>query len=215
MKPRILIACIRAALAPMIVAGALAPVPAGANPTGGVVVAGTASITQPGAGTLLVRNASGTVINWKAFSIGAGETTIFDQTSAASWVLNRVTGSDVSRIYGHLQSNGKVFLVNQNGIFVGRGALIDTAGFVGSTLGIGDADLAEGRLRFAKDDKAGMIVNRGAIRTHSGGNVMLLAPRIENAGSPSRSITNFISVLASRPWRDSQLRLMRSIIVAR
>ncbi|HMX16483.1 MAG TPA: filamentous hemagglutinin N-terminal domain-containing protein, partial [Rhodocyclaceae bacterium] len=183
MKRRILIACIQAALGPSLVAGGLFAPAVVANPVGGVVVSGTASFTQQNPNTLLVRNGSGAVINWKSFSIGASETTIFDQASAASWVLNRVTGGDISRIYGHLKSNGRVFLVNRNGIFVGPGAVVDTTGFVGSTLGILDSDLAAGRLQFAKDGKAGSIVNQGVIRTQSGGNVVLMAPRITNQGT--------------------------------
>ena len=71
-----------------------------------------------------------------SFSIGAGELARFVQPSAASAILNRVTGGDPSSILGQLQSNGRVFLVNPSGIVFGPGAVIDAAGLVASTLNI-------------------------------------------------------------------------------
>ena len=63
------------------------------------------------------------------------------QQSASSAVLNRVVGADISQIHGQLLSNGRVFLINPAGILIGAGAVIDTAGFVGSTLKMLDARL--------------------------------------------------------------------------
>ncbi|MCX7892378.1 MAG: filamentous hemagglutinin N-terminal domain-containing protein, partial [Burkholderiales bacterium] len=102
-----------------------------ANPSGPSVVAGSASITSAG-NTLTVTNAPGTIINWQAFSIGRDEVTRFVQQGATSAVLNRVTGAESSAILGQLLSNGRVFLVNPNGVMIGAGARIDVAGFVAS-----------------------------------------------------------------------------------
>ena len=119
----------------------------GANPTGPQVVNGQASFATQ-AGTLTVTNSPNAIVNWQSFSIGSSETTRFVQQSAASAVLNRVVGVDPSRILGTLQSNGKVFLVNTNGILFGQGARIDVAGLVASTLNLNDADFLAGRLNF-------------------------------------------------------------------
>jgi len=56
------------------------------NPT---VVNGAATFNQVG-NVLTVTNSNGAIINWNKFSIQAGETTHFAQTSASSTVLNRV-----------------------------------------------------------------------------------------------------------------------------
>ena len=48
-----------------------------------------------------------------------------------------------------LQANGKLFLVNQNGVLFGRDAQVDVGSLVGSTLDIRDDDFLAGRLRFA------------------------------------------------------------------
>ena len=91
-----------------------------ANPTGPSVAQGQASIATQG-NVLTVTNTPGTVINWQGFSIASQELTRFLQQSAASTVLNRVVGVNPSTILGALQSNGRVFLINPNGIISARG----------------------------------------------------------------------------------------------
>ena len=152
-----------------------------ANPIGPDVVHGSARLTHPGPDTLHVTTSPGTVINWQGFSIGADEVTRFIQPSAASAVLNRVTGADPSAILGRLLSNGRVFLVNPHGIVFGEGSVVDTAGLVASTLDIGDADFRAGRYRFDAGPEAGAIVNQGLIKAGADG-VFLLAPSVESSG---------------------------------
>src|SRR5512132_2281037 len=98
-----------------------------ANPVGPTVVNGSATFSAAG-GTLNVTNTPNAIINWRGFSIGAGEATRFQQQSASSAVLNRVVGQDPSAILGTLWSNGKVFLINPNGILFGQGSRVDVAG---------------------------------------------------------------------------------------
>ena len=84
------------------------------NPT---VVAGQASFNFQGK-TYSITNTPNAIINWQGFSLGADEVARFIQQSADSKVLNRITGQDPSRILGALQSNGKVFLINPNGVLL-------------------------------------------------------------------------------------------------
>ena len=162
--------------------GLLANAAAYANPTGPTVVHGTVQFANPDATTLEASTSANAIINWRGFSINTAETTRFIQPSATSAVLNRVTGSDPSAILGRLLSNGRVFLVNPHGIVFGEGAVVDTAGLVASTLGIGDADFLAGRYRFEGGPDAGGIVHRGRIEAGADG-VFLLAPSIENSGA--------------------------------
>ncbi|MFI4968495.1 MAG: hypothetical protein ACHQAU_07160, partial [Gammaproteobacteria bacterium] len=54
--------------------GAFTPVLALANPTGGQVMAGQASITSPAANGLVIHQSSqSAIINWQQFNIGSGE----------------------------------------------------------------------------------------------------------------------------------------------
>ncbi|MGE0386612.1 MAG: filamentous hemagglutinin N-terminal domain-containing protein, partial [Gammaproteobacteria bacterium] len=155
---------------------------AGANPLGPQVVNGGATFANPAAGVLEVTNTPGAIINWQSFGIGASETTRFIQQSAQSAVLNRVVGGVPSEILGNLLSNGRVFLVNPNGILFGRNAVVDTAGLVASTLSIQDADFISGRLKFDGGPESGAIRNEGFIKAAPGGNVLVIAPTIENTG---------------------------------
>lgn len=151
------------------------------NPTGPAVVSGTATIQSQG-NLLSITNSPNAIINWQSFSIGANEITRFIQQSASSAVLNRVVGQDPSAILGALQSNGRVFLINPNGIAFGPNAMIDVAGLVASTLNMADADFLAGRLKFQQTLGAGGINNQGSIVTPAGGQVYLIAPNIENSG---------------------------------
>ena len=153
-----------------------------ALPQGGVVVNGQAGMSTPGVGQLNVQASNGAIINWQKFSIGAGETTRFLQPSASSSVLNRVVGADMSSILGQLQGNGRVFLINPQGIVIGAGARIDTNSFIASTLDLSDADFLAGKLRFFAGSNAGSIRNAGVISAGPGGRVALIAPDIENSG---------------------------------
>jgi filamentous hemagglutinin family protein len=147
------------------------------NPT---VVNGAASFNQVG-NVLTVTNSNGTIINWNKFSIGAGETTHFAQTSAASSVLNRVL-NDPTAIYGTLSSNGRVWLVNPAGIMVGPGGKVDVAAFVASTLPVRNEDFLAGRHLFINDGTAQNVINQGEIKTPAGGSVYLIGSNVTNEG---------------------------------
>lgn len=154
-----------------------------ANPQGGQVVGGTATINQVG-NTVTVNQASQrAVINWTGFSINNGELTRFNQPGANAAVLNRVLGGNPSAIYGTLSSNGKVFLINPNGILVGPSGIIDTrGGFVGSTLDIPDSGfMSGGDLNFA-GQAITTVVNYGTIKSAQG-DVALIGFKVENHGS--------------------------------
>lgn len=163
------------------VAACFVSVPVWALPTGAQIAAGSASINQVG-NTLTVANTPGAIINWNAFSIGALEAVRFDQQNSLSSVLNRVTGGSASSILGSLSSNGRVFLINPNGILFGAGSRIDVNGLIASTLNLSDQDFLAGRLNFQAGETAGSIRNAGALQASPGGNIYLIAPDIENSG---------------------------------
>ena len=152
-----------------------------ANPTGPAVAQGQSTFATQG-NTLTVTNTPGTVINWQGFSIAGNEIARFIQQSQSSSVLNRVVGINPSAILGTLQSNGRVFLVNPNGITIGPGANIDVAGFMASTLNLSDADFLAGRMRFTQTPGAGSVVNHGTISTATGGMVYLVGHDVQNSG---------------------------------
>ncbi|MBF0266644.1 MAG: filamentous hemagglutinin N-terminal domain-containing protein [Gammaproteobacteria bacterium] len=151
-----------------------------ANPTGMDVVRGNVAISRPSSTALHITNSPNAIINWKDFSIKSGETTRFIQENARSSVLNRVTSQSPSAIMGNLQSNGKVFLINPNGIVFGANSRVDTAGLIASTLEMSNKDFLAGQYSFSGD--SGSIVNHGYIRSGKDGEVVFISPNIENSG---------------------------------
>lgn len=159
----------------MIAAPALAQ---DALPTGGQVVSGAATIETNGGAMTINQSSERLIADWQGFSIGAGNSVTFNQPGAASVALNRVTGQDVSQILGSLNANGQVFLVNPNGIVIGREGRVQTGAFVASTLGISNERFLSGTYNFS--GAGGAIVNEGDI---AGGRVALIAPTVVNAGT--------------------------------
>jgi filamentous hemagglutinin family protein len=176
LKPKLLAASVAACFA--LNAGALR-----ANPAGPTVISGGVGFSGLGTSALTITNQAGgnAIINWNGFSIGVNELTKFQQFANLS-VLNRVTGSQLSSILGSLQSDGRVFLINPNGIVFGASARIDAAGLVASSLALSDQDFLANRLHFTEVPGAGAVVNNGVIETAAGGRVYLVAPTVENNG---------------------------------
>ncbi|HEY3859749.1 MAG TPA: filamentous hemagglutinin N-terminal domain-containing protein, partial [Gammaproteobacteria bacterium] len=163
---------------------AFTPVLALANPTGGAVVSGQATIATPSAnGTLITQRSNSAIINWQQFNIGAGQFVQFLQPSSSSVVLNRVIGGSPSSILGSLTANGQVFLVNTNGVYFGKGSSIDTQGFLASTLGITDQNFLSHNYVFNQPGASGAtVINDGSITSHHGGYVVLAGDYAENDG---------------------------------
>ncbi|MEX0279060.1 MAG: filamentous hemagglutinin N-terminal domain-containing protein, partial [Ruegeria sp.] len=152
-------------------------------PTGGTVSSGSATITQPGGNQLTINQNSNTaIINWNGFSIGSGAQVNFNQPNGQSVVLNRVTGSTGTEIYGQLNANGQVHLVNPNGIFIGPSGHISTGGFVASTLDISDDDFLNGTYRYQGNGNSQGVENAGTITVAPGGYAALIGGRVSNSG---------------------------------
>jgi filamentous hemagglutinin family protein len=148
-------------------------------PTGGSVVAGTASIATGANSMTITQSSQSAALNWQNFSIAQGNSVVFVQPNANAVALNRVTGADASVILGSLSANGKVFLVNPNGILFGKSASVNVGGLVASTLAISDADFMAGNYKFA--GSGGTVLNQGSI-TADHGYVALLGATVSNEG---------------------------------
>src|SRR5882757_7683160 len=161
-------------------------VPAIAGPNGGTVVGGSATIQGQGTANVTVNQFSqNAIVNWNTFNIGVGERTQFVQPNSASIILNRVTGGlGPSQILGTIDANGRVFLVNRDGIIFGAGAVINTAGFLAMTADIKNDDFMAGRYNFNVPGRPdASIVNQGTITATSGGFAALVAPGVRNSGT--------------------------------
>lgn len=155
-----------------------------AEPTGGRVVFGDAEIllVNPQQ-TDIIQDSDRAIIDWDAFSIDADELVRFQQPSSSSIALNRVRGDAVSHILGRLRADGRVMLINSNGILFGKDAEVDIGSLVATTIDIRDEDFIADRFSFsAEGGGSGTVINRGRISAAEGGVVALVAPGVRNSG---------------------------------
>lgn len=157
--------------------------PAHANPQGGVVVSGQGQISTPAANEVRVTQSSDTlIVKWDSFDIAKEEVTRFVQPSTDALAVNRIGGNDPSQIMGTLSANGRIILINPNGVLFGDTARVNVNSLVATTHDIADEDVRQGRLDFDSSGKpTATIENRGAI-TASGGSVAFVAPGVSNSG---------------------------------
>jgi filamentous hemagglutinin family protein len=191
--------CVTALFAFALALGALA------NPVGMTVQNGTATTSVSGS-LLNVTASQNAVLNWQSFNIGAGETTTFQQPSASSIVWNRINDQNPSQIYGNLNANGVVVLMNQSGFYFGPDSMVRAAGFVASTANGVPLDCGGGLFwQFTGPPPRTSIINFGQINLGPGGSAFLIAQHVENHGTisaPQGSIgllSGHEVLLSSRP----------------
>lgn len=154
-------------------------------PMGGTVAAGSVSSAQTTDRLTLTQSGNRAIIDWQSFNIGGGKTVEFVQPGANAAVLNRVSAAGgLSEIYGSLQANGMVLLMNPNGVLFGNGASINVGSLIATT---GTVDPS----RFVDEVNAGFVAisgatgtvrNQGQITAQNAGLVALVAPSVVNEG---------------------------------
>ncbi|WP_039883417.1 filamentous hemagglutinin N-terminal domain-containing protein [Achromobacter piechaudii] len=153
-------------------------------PTTGVIQHGTGQIAvEADKKTMRIQQKTDKmIIDWQRFDIGEGKQVIFDQPGRSSAVLNKVLGMHFSHINGALTSNGRVFLMNPNGIYFGSSSQVKVGGLVASTKLVSDDDfLGDGLMRFSGRSNAS-VVNDGSITAEDGGSVVMLSEGVSNYG---------------------------------
>ena len=140
------------------------------------------------------QNQSKAIINWESFNIGENASTHFDQQGNTDWAaLNRIFDRDPSQIFGALTADGKIYLINQNGILFGPSSRVNVHALTASSLNIKDEDFLNGLLKFKTEDynsqadnfadvNTSVVSNHGVIETDELGSVFLLSPTVENSG---------------------------------
>ncbi|MGD0277879.1 MAG: filamentous hemagglutinin family protein [Smithella sp.] len=167
---------------------------------------GISGITTTSNTLVINQNQPQAIIDWSSFNIGADASVIFNQQGHASWAaLNRIWSLNPSLIFGNLTADGKIYLINQNGILFGPGSQINVNSLVASALNIKNSDFINGSLNFYVEtgtttndvDLSGnpysysgitynanaAVSNIGTINAATGGSVFLIGPTVENYGS--------------------------------
>jgi filamentous hemagglutinin family protein len=149
-----------------------------ANPSNMNVVHGEVKANVDG-NSLHVQASDRAIINWDSFSINRNEITTFALPDGQSTVLNRVVGSNKSVIDGALNSNGNVYLLNQNGILIGNGAIINVGGLIASTFDIFDEAFKGGDELHFMGDSNSSIENFGDIKALDS-DIYIISKHIKN-----------------------------------
>lgn len=148
-----------------------------AGPEGASVARGNVNISHNGSETL-IHASNNSIINYRSFDIGAGETVRFIQPSATSRVLNRITSARPTQIDGNLTANGRVYIVNPAGVFFGQGSVINAAGLYASAGHLSDNDFVRGIDHFT--DVQGDVRNYGTLTADF---IALVGARVDNQAS--------------------------------
>jgi len=165
----------------------LLPQSAYALPQGGTITSGSGSIAPPAGDTLNISQTSDRMVaTWDSFDILQQETVNFAQPNSAAIALNRVGGVDPSLILGALNANGRVWILNPNGVLFGTASRVDVAGLVASSLSLdmSDTDFVNGTGdTFSFSGPGGSVANYGDILVNApGGYVALLGSSVKNFG---------------------------------
>ena len=157
--------------------------PVSVLPSGATVVSGSATISTPTTNSMIINQSSqNAILNWQSFGIGAGASVQFVQPNANAATLNRVLGSSATVIDGSLSANGRVLIVNPNGVVFGHGSYVDVGGLLATTKSISDTNFLVGNYQFIGTGTTGRVLNYGNIKADNG-YVVLLSDNVANAGT--------------------------------
>lgn len=154
---------------------------ASAAPRGERVVHGRADFERAGDVTNITTHSRRTVIRYSGFDIAPHETVNITQPTRRSAVLNEVRSTRITRLDGTLWSNGRVWIVNPVGVYVGGQAVVDVGGLVAAAGNVDEGDFLGGVQRF-RDLRGRVEVEQGA-RIAAADSVLLVGREVANYGS--------------------------------
>ncbi|MBW3567744.1 MAG: filamentous hemagglutinin N-terminal domain-containing protein, partial [Proteobacteria bacterium] len=169
-----------------IIIGVLSMQTSYAGPEGGQVVRGNGNIVRPNATTTNInQHTQNIAIDWQSFNVSQNETVNFYQPNSTSTALNRIFDQNASEIFGTINANGRVILVNANGIYFGQSAAVNVGALIASGMDINPDAFMNGDWTFANADGStgGLIVNHGLLQAAEGGSVSLFGGGIRNTGT--------------------------------
>lgn len=178
-------------------ADVLRPIPAIKLPGERTIIQGIDSIRNLSASQMeITQNAPKAVIHWQTFDIGSDSSVNFNQQGNATWAALNVIGDashkDISQIHGKLTADGKVYLINQNGIFFGPTAQVNVHSLTASSLNLSENDFINGytnsnnkTLTFGNNNTpaTASVENSGTITAADGGQVFLIGGKAVNSGT--------------------------------
>jgi filamentous hemagglutinin family protein len=156
------------------------------NPIPANIPVGAASITVNGAGDKMniVQSTDRVVINWNSFNIGADATVQFYQPDVNSLAVNKVSDDgQFSRIDGKLKANGKLIILDPNGIIFGANSITNVGSIIASTGDIDNNQIdSTATILDIISLQDASVENHGRINASDSGLTALIAPTVKNSG---------------------------------
>jgi len=123
------------------------------------------------------------IIDWQTFNVGSDATVNFNQPNSSASTLNRVVTDNASQIYGNINANGQVLLVNSSGVYISENGRVETGGIVATTQEINNQEYLDNpdRIILRETDQSGSIENHGTVIANEA-YVAMLAPEVRNEG---------------------------------
>ena len=170
------------------------------------VTSGAATATQTANQLTVNQTSQNAILNWQSFNIGSGSSVNFVQPNSTALAINNIFQGNPSQIFGSLTANGRVYLINQNGIMFGAGAQVNVGSLVASSLNITPAAITDIATTPSSGtnpttpsfvlftDASGNPLPSGDVKvaqgasltsTASGGQIFLFAPNVTNEGTIS------------------------------
>ena len=151
----------------------------------GQVVHGQVTSSTNGNATNVTVHTNTAIVNTKDSSIRANESVTIDMLAGGrSSLLVRDTSYDPTYLMGSLQSNGRVFFLNPNGIVFGSGFRADVGALVASTLNLADEDFKKKQYNFSSvPGGKGAIIQAPGSLIQASETVALVAPQVTQAGT--------------------------------
>ena len=154
-------------------------------PSGENIISGDISVSSSQNSMTITQSSEQSIIEWTSFDIGAQNSVTFNQPSINASALNRVVSGNPTTLAGALNANGKVFVVNENGVYFTPTATINAHSFAASTLSLSNENFLNNIFSFSSSNQSSLqsIINKGSITTLDGGFTALLGGAINNEGT--------------------------------
>lgn len=167
---------------------AISSMPCFSEPVGGEITSGSGQIQTLDANTTLVTQQTNTLsIDWQSLNLSADELLRFEQPTNQSSALNFILDQQPSEILGQIDANGRVYLMNPNGIVFGESARINVGALAAGAFQIDENSLNENG-EFVFNTGSGLVENNGEITTPEGGSVALIGQTVINRGEISAQL---------------------------
>jgi len=155
-----------------------------AGPSGGNIVHGNGEISTALEQTTITQNSNRLAIDWQSFNVSSTEEVNFIQPNSSSIVLNRDFSGLPSQIFGNINANGQILLLNSAGILIGESASIQVGSFLASDMETTIEDFSQGSFTLTDHNPAqGGITNLGNIQTKGNSGIYIAGQFIDNSGT--------------------------------